>query len=233
MAGGAGRGAGGARVWVLRHAERGAGSGFREPLTARGRDQARGGVAEALGRVPRLRAVYSSPFRRCLETAEPFVGALGLRTRVDYSLYEHPDPPGDAPGPQGLPAEWVDEFSVDPDYCPSYPAVALALTGNASGAQLRQRVLPFLRDKASLHAAEEAGASDAGPGEDREGGEAWEGFEDDGRPSIVLVTHQSVCHQLLGLDRGLDIRRLDAEYQGRPEAMDFPVGGLAEILRPL
>lgn len=219
-------------MWVLRHAERGAGSGFGEPLTAWGRDQARGAVAEALVRVPRLRAVYSSPFRRCLETAEPFVaGAPGLRTRVDYSLYEHPDPPGDAPGPQGLPTEWVEEFSVDPDYCPSYPARALALTGNASGAQLRQRLLPFLRDKASLHAAEEAEASGAGGGGDN--GEAWEGFEDDARPSIVFVTHQSVCHQLLGLDRGLDIRRLDAEYQGRPEAMDFPVGGLAEILRPL
>jgi len=206
------RAAGGARVWVLRHAERGAGCGFAEPLTAAGRDQAAGSVREALSRVPRLRAVYASPCLRCLETAEPFVAARGLLTRVEYSLCEHPDPPGEGPVPPALPAEWAREFSLDEGYCSNFPARALALGGNASGAQLRQRVLPFLREVASRHA-------DGGGG--------------GGRPSVLLVTHQSVCHQLIGLDRGLDVRALDAGYQGRPEAMDFPVGGLAELKRPL
>ena len=210
-------------MWVLRHAERGAGCGFAEPLTAAGRAQAAGAVREALSRVPRLQAVYSSPFRRCLETAEPFVAERGLLTRVDYSLCEHPDPPGEGPAPRALPAEWEQEFSLDAGYCSVFPAEALALTGNVSGAQLRQRVLPFLREMATRHAEGE----DVGGGE----GEAQRGESD--RPSILFVTHQSVCHQLIGLDCGLDVRALDAGYQGQPEAMDFPVGGLAELKRPL
>jgi len=210
-------------VWVLRHAERGAGCGFAEPLTAAGRAQAAGAVREALSRVPRLQAVYSSPFRRCLETAEPFVAERGLLTRVDYSLCEHPDPPGEGPAPRALPAEWEQEFSLDAGYCSVFPAEALALAGNVSGAQLRQRVLPFPRERATRH----AGGGDGGGGE----GEAQRGESD--RPSILFVTHQSVCHQLIGLDCGLDVRALDAGYQGQPEAMDFPVGGLAELKRPL
>ena len=40
--------------------------------------------------------VYSSPFRRVLQTATPFLEESGLRARVDWALYEHPDPHGGA-----------------------------------------------------------------------------------------------------------------------------------------
>ncbi|HEX2025852.1 MAG TPA: MSMEG_4193 family putative phosphomutase [Actinomycetota bacterium] len=55
-------------------------------LSARGRDQSEE-VARRLSGLP-IAAVYSSPLERCVETAEPIAGALGLEVQPDPRLLE-------------------------------------------------------------------------------------------------------------------------------------------------
>jgi broad specificity phosphatase PhoE len=63
------------------------------PLTDTGREQA-AAVARLLARAPIARVV-SSPLRRCLMTAEPLCGLLGLDLQVDPDLGEQQ--PGEVP----------------------------------------------------------------------------------------------------------------------------------------
>jgi probable phosphomutase (TIGR03848 family) len=55
-------------------------------LSGRGRAQAEG-VTERLKGLP-IRAVYSSPLERCLETAAPIARELGLRVRTERGVLE-------------------------------------------------------------------------------------------------------------------------------------------------
>ncbi len=87
-------------AYVVRHAESrsntGEDSGLDSELTDLGRLQ-----AEALaGRFGDLSidALYSSPFRRSLQTARPIADALGIPVRLRPELFEaHHLPPGSAP----------------------------------------------------------------------------------------------------------------------------------------
>lgn len=77
-------------LYVVRHADAGARSerpdDSRRPLTALGREQARG-VADLLGSAP-MGEILSSPFTRCVETLVPLAVRHGRRVAVTESLAE-------------------------------------------------------------------------------------------------------------------------------------------------
>lgn len=84
-------------VFLVRHAKAAdratwSGSDRDRPLVERGQRQA-ARLAGALARYPeRPVLVAASPWRRCLETAEPIAAALGLTVETDPRLgYDRPD----------------------------------------------------------------------------------------------------------------------------------------------
>src|SRR5215831_1452114 len=100
-------------VWLIRHADAYQGLGpladgiVDPPLSERGREQA-ARLAARLARVP-LDAVWSSPLRRAVETAETIASSRGLEVRSDPRLREvrtHWD--------AGGPPERADEVPVYP-----------------------------------------------------------------------------------------------------------------------
>jgi len=82
------------RILFVRHGESEANTlkifsnlGWKHPLTERGREQSR-----ALGAQLRDRgivAIYSSPLRRAVETAEILAGCLGVRYEIEQALIEY------------------------------------------------------------------------------------------------------------------------------------------------
>lgn len=87
-------------AYVVRHAESrsnvGEDSGLDSDLTELGRLQA-DALARRFGDLP-INALYTSPFRRCLQTARPLVDALGIPARLRPELFEHHHlQPGTAP----------------------------------------------------------------------------------------------------------------------------------------
>jgi len=95
--GGAARGVAGTEVFVLRHGERadrakGRDDGWADdpPLTKEGRKMAKraGCALRDLAGLPWAPAVYTSPFYRCLQTANEVAAELGLPVRVEPGLSE-------------------------------------------------------------------------------------------------------------------------------------------------
>ncbi|HXG41993.1 MAG TPA: histidine phosphatase family protein [Dehalococcoidia bacterium] len=125
------------RLYLVRHAQhagQGRIAGPESPLTALGRRQAR-----ALAR--RLRgldvcAVYSSPYRRALETARLLADALGTDVSVDERLREW-----EADAWTGLSAEELDALpdgrrpALDPHFAPP---------GGESAAEVQRRAQEML-----------------------------------------------------------------------------------------
>lgn len=84
-------------AYVVRHGESlanaGKGAGLNSGLSALGRRQAEA-VTRRLAAV-QITALYSSPFRRCLETADQIARAANCPIRLRPELYEcHHQPPG-------------------------------------------------------------------------------------------------------------------------------------------
>ncbi len=85
------------RVYMIRHGKPAAGWGDKgadpDPgLDAEGREQARAASAKLLALPERPTAVFTSPLRRCRETAAPFAAALGIEPVVEPLVAEIPTP---------------------------------------------------------------------------------------------------------------------------------------------
>jgi broad specificity phosphatase PhoE len=153
------------------------------PLDGRGREQADLLTVRltSLSAQPPA-AVFVSPFRRCLQTAEPYTRAAGLTPTVDDGLGEV------------FVGEWEgvrfeDIFAANADVMrqrihDQRPMFSLA-PGGESGAHLRARVVPAIERLLAT-------------------------VEDDGLPgNVVMVTHGGVINAYLGhvmdLDRDQDM----------------------------
>lgn len=78
-------------IYLIRHAHAGSRAGWNgddldRPLSERGAQQAAGLVAE-LGDAP-IGRIWSSPYRRCIQTVEPLGARLGLEVRTAGVLAE-------------------------------------------------------------------------------------------------------------------------------------------------
>ena len=199
------------RVFVCRHEQRAPkAGGFEDGLTEEGLRAAETDMVQKVRDIANLRAIYSSPFKRCLQTIAPFVRGAGdttLAIKVDYSLYEHPSPHPDDTFPV-LSDEACAQYPLDPSYTSIFTTEDIRRTGNRTGPQLRRRLVPFLKRIAVRHANE---ATNLGVPQ-----------------SILLVTHQTCCHQLIGLDQGASVHYLDDAYRN-PELMNFPMGSIYEL----
>jgi broad specificity phosphatase PhoE len=110
------------------------------PLDERGREQA-GLLTARLASIEPPAAIFVSPFRRCLETAEPYARAVGMRPIVDEGLAEV------------FIGEWEgvrfeEIFAANPETLRQYihrqePMFHLA-PGAESGEELRARVVPAI-----------------------------------------------------------------------------------------
>jgi broad specificity phosphatase PhoE len=109
------------RIYLVRHAQSEANAGLTDavdcPLTELGRRQS-AALAEALARV-RVGCVLSSPYRRCLETAEAIRAATGAPAEFWPAVHEHhhnPFPAGQWPLPtrSALAKAWP-HFTAPPD----------------------------------------------------------------------------------------------------------------------
>ena len=172
-------GTGPPKVFVLRHEKRDpTDPRFFTPLTEEGMMDAAKTVSDDLHDLG-ITKIYASPFLRVLQTVEPFARRKGLLVRVDYSLYEHPEP-NDEPV-TALPAEFYERFPID-------AAFASILDGNRIGAHnadaaaLRRRLQAFLKWVVENHGADER---------------------------VLLATHQTSCHELMHLQSGVEIETLD------------------------
>lgn len=114
---------------AVRHAESRANvdksAGLDAELTALGHQQA-AAIASRLQNAP-LKAIYSSPFRRCIQTAQPIAELLGMPVRIRPDIAEfHHLPKGTTQQPHPIPsidelllaqsgldrcADWKDEFT--------------------------------------------------------------------------------------------------------------------------
>ena len=118
-------GTGPPKVFVLRHEKRDpTDPRFFTHLTEEGMVDAAKTVSDNLHDLG-ITKIYASPFLRVLQTVEPFARRKGLLVRVDYSLYEHPEP-NDEPV-TALPAEFHERFPID-------AAFASTLDGKRIGA---------------------------------------------------------------------------------------------------
>ena len=122
-------------IFLVQHAEAGPGPG--DPgLTDAGRQQAGRTALWLYG--CGLNAVYSSPLRRAIETAEHIAGAAGLSVRRDVRLRERMNWDGEQTLAE-FRAEW-DRSTLDRDFVPS--------RGDSSR-QAGQRLRSFLLDLAA------------------------------------------------------------------------------------
>ncbi len=153
------------RLLLIRHAESVGNremrlQGRREfPLTERGRRQA-DELAAALSRA-QVKAVYSSPIRRAVDTAEAIAAPIGLTVRVQTALeeYDFGEMSGLTwPEIQKRRPQLIEQLLSDsPDY-PAYP-------GEEGRDKFRERVCVALWGIADRHAEDEAVAvvTHAGP----------------------------------------------------------------------
>lgn len=122
--------------------------------------------------------VYASPFRRVLQTVQPFVSCAGLKVHVDWALYEHPEP---NPEPvTTLPASFHVDFALAADYQPYLAGAGIAAC-NTSLDDVHTRVRGLLRRLAESH-----GDGDV----------------------LLLATHQTAVHSLLHQQSGIPMECL-------------------------
>ncbi len=135
-------------TYVVRHAESLANAGrddrLDSPLSEIGIAQA-AALRDRFSAAP-LAAIYSSPYRRCLDTAEPIARTLGLpvRLRPELCEFHHRPPPGRTdppPDPEEAVAARSGTVVIDPD-----------LTGPVSWPPLEETLEHLVARMASLAA---------------------------------------------------------------------------------
>ena len=169
------------RMYVIRHEKRPVDDPtFDVSLTEEGLEDAEGDVLEELNEIG-VNAVYSSPYRRVLQTVQPYLEQdhVGMGACVEWCLSEHPEP-NDTP-PTEIPDEYYDLFDIEETYTPFMtPEKAHAFNGDIE--QVQQRLADFVELLSKTH--------------------------DDG-DVVLLATHQTSVHALLSMASGIPIDCMD------------------------
>ena len=125
--------------------------------------------------------MYASPFRRVLQTVQPFLSASGLKAHVDWALYEHPEP---NPEPvTSIPDDFRDTFSIESSYEPHVGGEDIAGCNDDFEA-VHARVRGLVRRLAESH------------------GESCDEV-------LLLATHQTSVHSLLHQQSGIPMECLN------------------------
>ena len=126
-------------LYLLRHAESAPTPDTPEPdwpLSETGEKQAHALAERLAGR--RIAAVYSSPYRRAVETVRPFAQARGLPIRTDERLRE-----------RRLTDQWLDDHQAAVRRV--WSDFDLALPGGESSAAAQKRVVASVGDLQTRH----------------------------------------------------------------------------------
>lgn len=165
------------RIYVMRHEKRPEDDPtFDVSLTDEGLTAAENDVSERLNDIG-VNAVYSSPYRRVLQTVQPYIEEMdvGVKTRVDWCLSEHPEP-NDVP-PTEIPVEFYEEFDIDMTY-KSFMTAEEAHANNFTVRQVESRLAAFVELLSKVH-----GKGDV----------------------VLLATHQTSVHALLSMASGIPL----------------------------
>ena len=169
------------RMYVIRHEKRPVDDPtFDVSLTAEGLQDAEEAVLDELNELG-VNAVYSSPYRRVLQTVQPYLEQVhvGMGACVEWCLSEHPEP-NDTP-PTEIPDEFYEEFHIEETYTPFMTAEkAHRLNGDIE--QVQSRLCDFVELLSRTH--------------------------DDG-DVVLLATHQTSVHALLSMASGIPIDCMD------------------------
>lgn len=164
---------GGLKMFVVRHEKRPVEDPtFHVSLTEDGLSDASNVVAAKL-QSHGITKVYASPFRRVLQTVQPFLSSAGLRAHVDWALYEHPEP---NPEPVvAIPDDFHADFAIETNYEPHLGGNDIARC-NGSFEAVHKRVRGLVQRLAESH-----GDGDV----------------------LLLATHQTSVHSLLHQQTGI------------------------------
>lgn len=138
-----------------------------------------GGLSDAANKVAAtlhshgITKVYASPFRRVLQTVQPFLSAAGLKAHVDWALYEHPEP--NAEPITAIPEDFHADFAIEPSYEPHVGGDGIAGCNDSLDA-VHARIRGLVRRLAESH-----GDGDV----------------------LLLATHQTSVHSLLHQQSGI------------------------------
>lgn len=169
------------RIYVLRHEKRPVDDPtFDVSLTDEGLEDAEEQVCEELNELG-VNAVYSSPYKRVLQTVEPYLKQdhVGMGACVEWCLSEHPEP-NDTP-PTKIPDEWHEDFSIESTHTPFMTAEE-AHKKNGTIEQVFRRLADFVELLSKIH--------------------------DEG-DVVLLATHQTSVHALLSMASGIPVDCMD------------------------
>ena len=169
------------RIYVIRHEKRPVDDPtFDVSLTDEGLAAAEEDVVDELNEIG-VNMVYSSPYRRVLQTVQPYVDQMhvGCQTCVEWCLSEHPEP--NAVPPTEIPDEYYELFDIEETYVP-FMTPEKAHASNFDIEAVQDRLADFVELLSKTH--------------------------DEG-DVVLLATHQTSAHALLSMASGIPIDCLD------------------------
>merc|ERR1712216_394405 len=169
------------RIYVIRHEKRPVDDPtFDVSLTDEGLAAAEEDVVDELNEIG-VNMVYSSPYRRVLQTVQPYVDQMhvGCQTCVEWCLSEHPEP--NAVPPTEIPDEYYELFDIEETYVP-FMTPEKAHASNFDIEAVQDRLAGFVELLSKTHDKGEV---------------------------VLLATHQTTAHALLSMASGIPIDCLD------------------------
>jgi len=162
------------RMYVLRHEKRPIDDPtFDVSLTEEGLRDAETIVSEELCEIG-VNAVYCSPFRRVLQTVQPYLeDGHGVQACVEWSLYEHPEPNPEAI--TEIPEKFYELFDIEETYVP-FMTAEKAHDKNHTIEQVQERLADFVEFTSKVHSDGDV---------------------------VLLATHQTSVHALLSMASGI------------------------------